>query len=101
MKLTLPDNLVASNIDTDLIERVISIINTGRAILFTGAGFSFGCENVLKKTPPRAKGLTKLISQKGGFEEDDDLTYVADYFLNYKNRYDLLHIILPKIWTTN
>ena len=93
MKLSLPDSLISTNINTESIDRVISVINTGRAILFTGAGFSFGCENVFKKAPPMAKELAILISQKGGIEEDDDLTYVSDYFLSYKNRYDLLHLL--------
>ena len=55
MKLSLPDSIIAKNIDPETIERVLSIIHTGRAILFTGAGFSFGCENVLKSTPPKQK----------------------------------------------
>ncbi len=92
MKLSLP-NHIETHLDPDVIARVISIINTGRAILFTGAGFSVGCENVLKTSPPKADKLAKLISQKGGFEEDDDLTYVSDYFLNYKNKYDLLQLV--------
>jgi len=93
MKISLPDNIIPQKIDPDTIDRVISIINTGRAILFTGAGFSFGCENVMKTTPPKAKELAILISRKGNFEEDDDLTYVSDYFLNYRNKYDLLHLL--------
>ncbi len=93
MKLSLPDSIVAKNIDQGMIERVLAIINTGRAILFTGAGFSDGCENVLKTCPPKAKELAKLISQKGSFEEDDDLTYVSDYFLNHRSKHDLLHLL--------
>ncbi len=92
MKLSLPNN-IETHVNPDVIARVISIINTGRAILFTGAGFSVGCENVLKSSPPKADKLAKLISQKGGFEEDEDLTYVSDYFLNYNNKYDLLQLL--------
>ncbi len=92
MKLSLP-NHIETQIDPDVIARVVSIINTGRAILFTGAGFSVGCENVLKTSPPKADKLAKLISQKGDFEEDDDLSYVSDYFLNYRNKYDLLQLL--------
>ena len=80
---------------------MISIIKTGRAILFTGAGFSFGCENIFNKKPPLAKELAKLISQKGGFEEDDDLSYVSDYFLNYKNKHDLLHLLKENFTIVN
>lgn len=93
MKISLPDSITPQKIDPDIIDRAISIINTGKAILFTGAGFSVGCENVVKTTPPNAKGLARLISRKGGFEEDDDLTYVSDYFLTYRNKYDLLHLL--------
>ncbi len=92
MKLSLP-NHIETHVDPDVIARVVSIINTGRAILFTGAGFSDGCENVLKTSPPKADKLAKLISQKGNFEEDDDLSYVSDYFLNYRNKYDLLQLL--------
>ena len=101
MKLSQFDSLPVTNIDTESIDRVISIIKTGRAILFTGAGFSFGCENIFNKKPPLAKELAKLISQKGGFEEDDDLSYVSDYFLNYKNKHDLLHLLKENFTIVN
>ncbi|WP_286818482.1 SIR2 family protein [Desulfobacter sp. UBA2225] len=93
MKISLPDSLVEETTAPEIIEKLISIINTGRAILFTGAGFSVGCENVIETSPPRAKELAKLICQKGGFGEDDDLTYASDYFLNYRNKFDLLHLL--------
>lgn len=93
MKLPQTDSFYPTNIDTEQISRVISIINTGRAILFTGAGFSFGCENIFRESPPIAKELSKLIAKKGGIDEDDDLSYVSDYYLNYKNRNDLLHLL--------
>ncbi|CAG1023050.1 hypothetical protein DOJK_02058 [Patescibacteria group bacterium] len=93
MKLPQIDNLKVASADTESIGRLISIINTGRAVLFTGAGFSLGCENIFKKAPPMAKDLARLISKKGGLDEDDDLTYVSDFFLNYKSKYDLLHLL--------
>lgn len=93
MKLPQSDGILTPKVNIESAEKLVSIINTGRAILFTGAGFSFGCENIFQKSPPMAKELAKLISQKGGIEEDDDLTYVADYFLNYKNKHDLLHLL--------
>lgn len=93
MKLPQTDSFYPTNIDTEQISRAISIINTGRAILFTGAGFSFGCENIFRESPPMAKALSKLIAKKGGIDEDDDLSYVSDYYLNYKNRNDLLHLL--------
>jgi len=93
--MKLPDmySLPIANVDTKAVDRLISIINTGRAILFTGAGFSSECKNIYNKKPPLTRELAKLISQKGGFEEDDDLTYVSDYFLNYRNKHDLLQLL--------
>ncbi len=85
MELSLP-NHIETHVDPDVIARVVSIINTGRAILFTGAGFSVGCENVLKTSPPKADKLAKLISQKGNFEEDNDRGQV--------NNIDRLHLFV-------
>lgn len=82
-----------SNVDPEAIGKAISRVNTGRAILFTGAGFSSGSRNILRKTPPLAKELAKLIAKKGGLEEDDDLSYVSDYFLNNKEKSELLHLL--------
>lgn len=93
MKLSELHNLNVTEVDPIAIDRLISIINTGRAILFTGAGFSSECRNIFDKKPPLAGELARLISQKGKFEEDDDLTYVSDYFLSHGNKNDLLHLL--------
>ncbi|MCK5764157.1 MAG: SIR2 family protein, partial [Clostridiales bacterium] len=37
----------------------------------------------------------------GGFEKDDDLTYVSDYYLNYRNKYDLLHLLKENFTIVN
>ena len=93
MNFSLPVSFIEPETDPELIKKVIAIINTGRAILFTGAGFSVGCKNVLQETPPRAKELAKIISRRGEFDVDDDLTYVSDYFLTHKNKSDLLELL--------
>lgn len=85
--------LYAATIDTKAIDSLLSIINTGRAMLFVGAGFSVGCKNLDRKSPPLAKDLAILICKKGEFQEDDDLSYVADYFMTYKDRHELLDIL--------
>lgn len=82
-----------TTVDNEAISRLISIINTGTAILFTGAGFSSGAENIFKKSPPLSKKLANLISKLAGIEKDGDLTYVSDYFLTYKNKSELLHLL--------
>lgn len=70
-------------VDLDLLLRRIS---TGRAILFTGAGFSIGAINVEGNKPPIASELSKKICKLGGFHEDEDLRYAADYYIS--NDYD-------------
>ena len=66
---------------TTLPEDLVKAIESGRAVLFTGAGFSSGCVNFLNQSPPRAKQLAHNIASLGGFERDDDLAYVSDRYL--------------------
>ena len=68
MSLTLPTQLIRA-------------IESGKAILFTGAGFSNECRNYNEKTPPRAKELAHEIAELGNFDKDDDLAYVTDRYL--------------------
>lgn len=91
--MRVPESTATLKPDLGVIDKLLSIVGTGRAILFTGAGFSFGCENMFGNSPPMAKDLAHLIAAKGSFEQDDDLSYVSDYFLTYKNKHDLLHLL--------
>ena len=93
MELSLSDCINPTNINIEALNTAISKISTGRAVLFTGSGFSFGCKNILGKQPPRAKELAKLISNLGDFEEDEDLSFVSDYYLNYKDKDNLLDLL--------
>jgi hypothetical protein len=71
------------NIDVAL-EDALGRIISGNALLFTGAGFSRGMKNVRQEQPPMAEDLAFLISQLGGFEDDEDsrdLMYAADRYL--------------------
>ncbi|WP_426369936.1 SIR2 family protein [Pseudocolwellia sp. HL-MZ7] len=70
--------------EVDLI-KLQSRLQTGNAILFTGAGFSLGTENTLGKEPPLAKGLSKKISKLAGIDEDEDLKYTANVYLKYNS----------------
>ncbi len=101
MKISLPDNLFSKTTTPETIEKLLSIIDTGRAILFTGAGFAVGCKNMANTTPPRAKELARLICEKGGFGKDDDLTFASDYFLNYRKKSDLLYLLKENFTITN
>lgn len=61
---------------------LIGKIASGRAVLFIGAGFSVGTENVTNNQPALAKDLAKKICNDAGFLVDDDLCYVSDYYIN-------------------
>ncbi|MEW4534680.1 hypothetical protein AB1K64_16205, partial [Vibrio paracholerae] len=67
-------------VDTDLLKRRIS---TGKAIVFTGAGFSFGTTNVLNTVPPMAGALAKKLCSLAKLEESDDLIFAADVAIEY------------------
>lgn len=60
---------------------LIQAIESGKAILFSGAGFADGCINFKGGTPPRGKELAHQIAELGSFEKDDDLEYVAERYL--------------------
>jgi hypothetical protein len=79
---------------TELLDRIAS----GKAILFTGAGFSIGSKNVDQESLPRAIDLAKRICELGSFQEDDDLRFAADYFLENCDK-DKLIAMLKKMFT--
>jgi len=83
------DKTLLKNTDSDLSD-LIRKISTGKAILFTGAGFSAGTTNIdsiniKDSNTPLASDLAKEICALGKFTEDDDLSYVADYYLEYNS----------------
>jgi hypothetical protein len=88
-----PSALKKEEVDID---ELIGKICTGKAILFTGAGFSIGTENVDSKAPPLANELAQSICQLGGFEEDNDLRYAADYYLSTSNKSNLITLLKRK-----
>lgn len=75
------------------LESFLSRISTGKAVLFTGAGFSLNTKNLNGKEPPLAKGLAKEIAKLGEMEPSDNLMYVSDYYLSYKSKPDLLNLL--------
>lgn len=80
MKIAIDRNSLKKNdVDVSLLLRKIA---TGKAILFTGAGFSIGTTSAEGKAPPLAKDLSKAICQLGKFPEDEDLRYSSDYYIS-------------------
>lgn len=74
-------------------DELLTRIASGKAILFTGAGFSLGSKNVYQASPPNAKDLAKSICKLGEFEEDDDLRFAADYFLESRDKAKLINLL--------
>ncbi len=63
----------------ELLERIAS----GNAVLFVGAGFSIGADNLLGDVGiPLASDLAHHIGQLGEFDDEKDLKFAADYFLS-------------------
>lgn len=75
------------------LEDFLARIGTGKAILFTGAGFSLNTKNLDKDEPPLANGLAQKIAELGEMEPSDSLMYVSDYYLTYKSKPALLNLL--------
>ncbi|EGR0468143.1 SIR2 family protein [Vibrio cholerae] len=67
-------------VDIELLKRRIA---TGKAIAFTGAGFSHGTINILNVAPPMAGELAKKLSSLSKLDASDDLMFSADVALEY------------------
>lgn len=94
---------IKSNFDEEKLKRLLC---TGNAIIFTGAGFSLEATNVLGQTPPLARDLALLISEKSAryladigaepqFIDDirgcSDLMIASDFYLqNIPQKEELL-----------
>ena len=93
---------IKGNYDTDSLESVIAKSYAGNTILFLGAGYSKGSVSSSGLELPLADELSREICKLGGFCEDDDLAYSADYYLKYndpaklvgmlKNRFNVTEI---------
>lgn len=80
-------------------EELLAQIFSGRAILFTGAGFSKGTQTIKDQTPPDAKELAKKICKLGNFDEDTDLRYATDFYIENKKSLDDLINLLKESFT--
>lgn len=69
-------------------------------MLFCGAGFSLDCINSKDSNPLLAKELAKEICKLGSMDEDEDLRYVSDFFIEKKpDSIDILVNFLKSIYT--
>lgn len=75
------------------LEAIASSIASGKAVLFTGAGFSADALNIKNSTPPRAFELAKEICKLGNFDLDEDLRFAADFYLENHNKSLLIDLL--------
>ncbi|WP_318490899.1 SIR2 family protein [Photobacterium leiognathi] len=75
------------------IEKILTSINNGKAIMFTGAGFSFGSETVLGTEPLGAKLLSHALCDSVSIRHSDNLMFTSDYFMSKKPKSDLITLL--------
>lgn len=83
---------------------MVDKFKAGRAILFTGAGFSSKSINILNDDElPLAEGLANKISELGKFEKSNNLFYAADRYIresaNNDEKYNDLVNLLKQTFT--
>ena len=83
-------NLKDKDVDIEILK---SRLSTGSSIMFTGAGFSCGTQNVLDEEPPMAGALAKKLSVLANIDESDDLMFASDVALEYFNHKDILNLL--------
>lgn len=69
----------------------------GRAILFTGAGFSYGARNIRDAAIPSGKSLTKeLLTEIGYPNPDGQLDKAAGAYLRRKSKRELVDLLVDR-----
>ncbi len=77
----------------DFSNEILEKISTGRAILFTGAGFSSNTVNLQNTPPLQSKELAKKLCEIGQFKSDDELGYASDRFIKEVNSTELIKLL--------
>jgi hypothetical protein len=77
--------------DVDLL---LQRLASGKAILFTGAGFSRGTTNIEDLEPPLTTDLALMICEAGNFPACRDLRFAADYYIStHKDKTKLISLL--------
>lgn len=80
-------------------EKLIKAISSGKAILFTGAGFSRECKNIQSSNIMTAKELSEKICELGEFPKSPNLTYASERYLSNSGNASELVSFLKKNYT--
>lgn len=76
------------------IDEMFRRITSGKAIIFTGAGFSRNAKNIANVEPPLAKELSKKIGALAGLGDDnEDLMFTSHFYLKHGNKNELLKLL--------
>lgn len=75
------------------LEKLINTISNGKAIMFTGAGFTFGAKPVNNKKPLGSGELSITLSRELGLPESKNLKFTSDYFLSKKPALQLIQLL--------
>ena len=101
MSFTEKINIQKLKISEPSIEQLIQRLKSGKGLMFTGAGFSVGTKNILGKEPPLALELANKISSLGDFDKTNDLTYISDIYLEYREHGELLSLLKKQFTLTD
>jgi len=84
-------NLKLPSVNT---EDMLRRISTGKAVMFTGAGFSKKTLNIMNEEPPLAKELSKKIGSLAGLGDDnEDLMFTSRIYLKHGDKHELLNLL--------
>ncbi|WP_171966600.1 SIR2 family protein [Cronobacter sakazakii] len=92
MDISLNKNEYKSHdVDFDVL---LNKILSGKAVLFTGAGFSMSGVNVNGKNLMSGKSLAKKLCLLAGTKESENLRFASDYFIDKMGEASLVDILL-------
>lgn len=66
----------------------------GKAILFTGAGFSYGAKNIIGENFPLGNGLRDILADEVAKGSTSDLASVAQYYIQERGAQSLISLLM-------
>jgi hypothetical protein len=75
---------------------ILSKINSGKAVVFLGAGFSMSGININNKNLMTGRALSRKLCNLSGTKESDNLRFASDYYIDQKGESSLIEILLQE-----